>query len=279
MSSTSIATRSVRTPVKQTAAAPITDSPGNWKHPRLAEITRRQNATEFSGKNISTISWNIAFLAGLFALQLVATWLPAPPELVTKPIYGYVSASSMAWGVLKTLSLLKIVHAMLPLFRKKDELADIPLTPAQRQLLGLPPSSRPATPNATYSTPPKYQRTPSFSGSAASNRSYTGSPLSAKGSPSQAISGKVGGSGSGSPYAQNGSPLLQKAINGGFGGRRSSLGSLGSPSPRGSASGSNLFLNGPTTTPSPTSAKRSTVGLNSKWLYEKGRRSSGGWVQ
>lgn len=273
MSSTSIATRSVRTPVKQTATAPVTESPGNWKHPRLAEITRRQNAKQFSGRDISTILWNIVFLAGLFVAQFMATYLPSLPQVITRPVGGYISITALAWGVLKTIPLLKIGLALLPLLKKKDELADIPLTPAQRKLLGLPPSSRPATPNATYSTPPKYQRTPSYSSSAASNRSHSGSPLSAKGSPSQAISGKIGGS----PYAQNGSPLLQKAINGGFGGRRSSLGSLGSPSPRGGAMGSNLFLDGPTTTPSPTSAKRSTVGLNNKWLYEKGRRSSGGW--
>jgi len=33
---------------------------------------------------------------------------------------------------------------------------------------------------------------------------------------------------------------------------------------------------GAPSTPSPTAGRGASVGLNSKWLYEKGRRSSGG---
>jgi nucleoporin POM34 len=35
-----------------------------------------------------------------------------------------------------------------------------------------------------------------------------------------------------------------------------------------------VFGDGPAT-PTPAPGKRSSVGLNSKWLYERGRRSSG----
>ena len=176
------------------------------------------------------------------------------------------------WFVLHLIPLFNIGVALSPLFRKPDEMNDIPLTPAQRALLGLAPSSVPPTPGSTYSTPPRYSRTPSVSGSVGSNRSYASSPLSGRGSP--APGGLLGGS----PYSPAGSPLLQKAVTGGLnGGRRSSF---GSPAPLGVSSGTSLFKD-IGSTPSPTAGKRSSVGLNSKWLYERGRRSSGGgnWLR
>ena len=67
------------------------------------------------------------------------------------------------------------------------------------------------------------------------------------------------------------------------GARRSSIGSLGSPSPSlgisfgASSFGASLFVPD-SPSPNPAAAgKRSSIGLNSKWLYEKGRerRASG----
>src|SRR3569833_2700761 len=84
-------------------------------------------------------------------------------------------------------------------------MSDIPLTPGQRKLLGLPASSAPPTPGSKFSTPPRYSRTPSISGSVGSNKSYASSPLSGKGSPT-ALGGRINGS----PYSPAGSPLHQK---------------------------------------------------------------------
>ena len=158
--------------------------------------------------------------------------------------------------------------------RTPDDLSDIPLTPGQRRLLGLPPSSRPPTPGSAYSTPPRFSRTPSV-GSASSRRSFSTSPASNRGSPingSGSINGAGGFAGIGSPS----SPLLQKAMNGA---RRSSIGSLGSPSPSlGASLGASLFVpDSPSPNPAAATGKRSSIGLNSKWLYEKGRerRASG----
>ncbi len=65
------------TPVKQTAAAPK-ESPGNWKHPRLAEIQRRQSRVVFSDKNARTVMHNAAALAiVLFLHSVVSFVLPA----------------------------------------------------------------------------------------------------------------------------------------------------------------------------------------------------------
>lgn len=174
--------------------------------------------------------------------------------------------STYAYHAIQILFMYNVVVALLPLFRATDDISDIPLTPAQRKLLGLPPSSAPPTPGSNYITPPRYHRTPTpLSGSPVSKANYSNSPLSGKGSPTS-------GSISGSPFSPVSSPLLQKAMGGGLNGTRRH--SYGSPSPLGpGASRGNL----PDTpgTPSPSAAKGVNIGLNSKWLYEKSRRNSG----
>jgi nucleoporin POM34 len=144
-------------------------------------------------------------------------------------------------------------------------LSDIPLTAAQRKLLNLPPTPVAATPEA-ISTPPRYSRTPSISGSVGSRASYTSSPLSGRGSPI------VGGNLGGSPYSPLGSPLAPKSFTPVINSNRKP--SLGSPVALGASTATSLFPE--PATPSPNAGKRTSVGLNSKWLYEKGRRSSGG---
>lgn len=152
----------------------------------------------------------------------------------------------------------------LPLLRAKDDMSDIPLTPAQRKLLGLPPSSAPPTPGSQYITPPRYARTPTpLGGSPATNAGYSGSPLAGRGSP-------LNGSISGSPFSPGTSPLLQRATGGVSSDSRRH--SYGSPSSLGQ-SGRIGSAEAPST---PSPASRGTgIGLNSKWLYDKGRRNSG----
>ncbi|KND93541.1 Meiotically up-regulated protein [Tolypocladium ophioglossoides CBS 100239] len=255
------------TPVKSTPvkASPATDSPGTWRHPRLDEITRRRNATTFSEKNIRQIAYNAAALLALWSIQLIAR-LKVDPQILSNSARSYLS---WAWFILQLVPFVQIGTACLPLVRAKDDLSDIPLTATQRKLLGLPPSSAPPTPDAKYSTPPRYSRTPSIAGSVGSRGSYNSSPLSGRGSP--APHGSVGGSPS--PYSPVGSPMFQKSLSGLVNGRRSSFGST---SPFGASSSANLFSDSASpSSPSPSGGKRTSVGLNSKSLYEKGRRSSG----
>ncbi|CAJ2507384.1 Uu.00g085700.m01.CDS01 [Anthostomella pinea] len=262
MSST--AQTSVSTPVIP-PATPVVDSPGTWQHPRMQEITRRQEASSFTDRNVRRIVINVCVFISLIVLHTFFAWILPSKRSFPYQLWYY---SNYAYWALLSLPILNIAYNLLPLIRPKDDLADIPLTPGQRQLLGLPASSGPPTPGSVYSTPPRYSRTPSASGSAASKRSFSGSPLSNRspsnhGSPSN---GNVGASPGG--FASPGHHLLQKAV---FGARRSSLGSMGSPSPMGNSTGALLFAGGPESpSPSPTSGKRSTVGLNSKWRYEKG---------
>jgi nucleoporin POM34 len=147
---------------------------------------------------------------------------------------------------------------------------DIPLTPAQRKLFGLPPSSKAPIPDAKYSTPPRYKRTPTLNNSPGSKGSFPNSPLSGKGRESPL------GESFGSQFSPGASPLLQKAMNGGIG---AGLGgtrrhSYGSASPLGPGSSRFNIYDVPGT-PSPSAAKAPSVGLNSKWLYDKERINSG----
>lgn len=255
------------TPVKPSPAS-ATDSPGTWRHPRLNEITRRREATTFSEKNIRRIAYNTLALLSLWAIRAVVK-LYISPQSFSPAARLYMS---WAWTVVQIVPLAQIALACTPLLRARDEMTDIPLTAAQRKLLGLAPATASpvaaaATADLVFSTPPRYSRTPSMAGSVGSRGSY-GSPLSGRGgSPFQ-------NSTTGSPFSPPvDSPLLPKSGNALFGGnnRRSSSGSPFSAS-------TSLNLLGDPASPSPA-GKRTSVGLNSKWLYEKGRRSSGSaWV-
>lgn len=191
------------------------------------------------------------------SIYLIAANVPRASAQV-KAYMGY------AYTALQTIPLVNIGVACWPLFQKPDDFSDIPLTPGQRKLLGLPPSSTPSSPKAGYSTPPRYSRTPSISGSIGSRNAYSGSPLSGRGSPAP-----VGTSSPASYSPIPASPLLQKAM-GGPGHRRSSL---SSPNPLGAGNSSSLFADSPSPSPGGM-GKRSSVSLNNKWLYERGRRSS-----
>jgi nucleoporin POM34 len=173
--------------------------------------------------------------------------------------------SSLGWLYILCLlvPLWNISQACLPLVRPKDDFSDIALTPKQRQVLGLPATSKAPTPGSNVLTPPRYSRTPSLG----SPTSFTSSPLSNRGSP--ASNGRAS-NGLGS-YSPMGSPLLHKAVAGGInGGRRSSF---GSPSNFGKSTSASLFGEGPGT-PSPLPSKRASIGLTNKFLFDKGRRVS-----
>ncbi|KAG5955056.1 hypothetical protein E4U58_007291 [Claviceps cyperi] len=254
------------TPIRSTPprASPATDSPGTWRHPRLNEITRRQNATAFTDKNIRQIAYNIFTLVVLWSIRVI-TKMKINPQHFSSIFRTYLS---WAWLVLQLIPFIQIGLACLPLLRAKDDITDIPLTAAQRELLGLCPLPDPPKPDAKFDTPPRYSRTPSLVGSVGSRRSYASSPLSGRGSP--IMMGSFGASGS--QYSPVASPLSQKGPSGL---RRSSF---GSPSSFAQSTSSNLFSD--PGSPSPSAGKRTSVGLNSKWLYERARRSSGAtWLQ
>lgn len=171
--------------------------------------------------------------------------------------------------VLQVFLVFNIIMACSPLFRVRDEIEDIPLTPSQRALLGLKPSSASLTPGQSYITPPRYARSSTPRSSASAQRLASGSPLSQRAaSPSSLDRSALGQSkgASGSPYA---SPLMQKALGGASTARRLSYGS----SPLDISNGVGALPATPTTG---LASGKASVGLNSKWLYERGRGSPSG---
>jgi nucleoporin POM34 len=163
---------------------------------------------------------------------------------------------------MRLLFSVNICLALQPFLRKPDQMADIPLTPSQRKLMDLKEDvPTPQTPgsvaSANYITPPRYAKSAS--------RSSFGTP-SDRGSPISSPRASLGMSTSHSPFSpSNGSPLFQKVIGG-----------SASKHLNGSA-GNSFFSDSGSSTPStPTpGAGKASVGLNSKWLYEKRRDARG----
>lgn len=135
----------------------------------------------------------------------------------------------------------------IPYIARQDNIEDIPLTPSQRSLLGLPPSTKttqagsPLAASPGYITPPRYHRrlsnnaTPSstLNGTATADPSsadrrsisgnYSASPLSTSrytlgfspspSAPQTQPFNRTGRTASGSPFSPSASPLLHKAID------------------------------------------------------------------
>ncbi len=173
--------------------------------------------------------------------------------------------------LISCLLIYNIILAALPAVRSKDELSDILLTPTQRGLLGLDPGTTSSPiPGTQYITPPRYSPSPTPRNSSPLSRASSNgsSPGSRKGSPvpSRQLSD--------SPFSPSPSPLWHKAV--GSGRDSSRRNSYGSPSPLGPSNGKDLGILGAPSTPSPSTGRGTSVGLNSRWLYEKGRNSPHG---
>ncbi|KAJ5381871.1 Nuclear pore complex component [Penicillium cataractarum] len=262
------------------AAAPVATpasegpgTPGKWRHPQLSEVVRRQNAATFNDKNLRSVVWNGA--------TLISTWVfggtlksYARRIYDSDPVYHHLPLF-----LLQALLLFNILLALYPLFKPKDDLSDIPLTPTQRALLGLDPGAAPpATPGTTYVTPPRYRLSTSRKASPVSASRQATSPLS---STPTYTDRRVS---SGTPFSPASSPLFNKAVatGGRESGRRLSIGSS-SPLARSNSFGESTLSNmstmsgmssiGPST-PSPLSGKRRSLGVSNKWLYERSRRLS-----
>ncbi|OAX84424.1 hypothetical protein ACJ72_01202 [Emergomyces africanus] len=247
-----------------------TASLGTWRHPQLKEIVRRQNASTFGDRNIKKIALNggclmaSGFLGTSF--RQCSLWLGSILNIPTYP--------DLVLLTIRLLLLVNIVVALYPLYRPKDDLSDIPLTPSQRSLLGLDPSnSAPVTPGTKYITPPRYRL---------SSGSRKASPISTSPSPLSGRSGSqsTGMSQEGNLYSPSPSPLFHKAMGNGTQEVRRRQ-SFGSPSPLGRSNlreGSVLRV---PSTPNPSGNGSSTgngnnanVVLTNKWLYEKTRSMS-----
>jgi len=272
-------TTSQTTPQTPNSNSQIVNQPGTWKHPRMDEIARRQNADVFNKDNINRALFNGVMLISSFIIPSYTAnmfvynhvildrqlTIPRMPSIIKSQMTPLQPYQIYPFLLIRLYFLLNLILAFRPLWAPKDEINDIPLTPSQRALLGLRPTTAPHTPGGSYITPPRYSRsvTPRSSASRAGSQSPAGSPLTNRGrsgSMERSIGGGSRGA-SGSPYG-SGSPLVQKALSGSTS-RRLSFDS-------GSSSGL-------PSTPNPAiGTGRASVGLNNKWLYERGRGSPNG---
>ncbi|RKF65618.1 Nucleoporin POM34 [Golovinomyces cichoracearum] len=235
------------TPVSQTP--PSTPHTGTWRHPRLDEIVRRQNSSSFDKQNVRRILYNVG---GIVAIFYAARKLVEVPPLSWLDSTALKQFTRYSYYLIQFTLLYNIFTASLPLFRQADDLKDIPLTPAQRKLLGLQPVSVAAVSVSEYNTPPKYARTSSpLSRSPSNNDKNT--ILSSPWNESPITSGLPG------------SPL---SLLGRFGRGSNHRSSFGSSNLSSVSMGSHDMPGTPT-----PSAPKVGVGVNSKWLYDRGRSS------
>lgn len=286
----------------KTSEVQATPSPGTWQHPKLREITRRQAATRFGARDVKIAGTNTALL--LLSLYF-RSWLHAGLSYAVSPIDDFYPSPTIATYALTLFRLYILLNIALtlrplsPYFKKQDDLTDIPLTPSQRSLLGLPASPVTGSPvSGGYITPPRYQRSSgSFSSSTTSKTPQSGRSISANyaSSPvstsrytlgfspgSQSPFRSTQRTASGSPFSPSASPLLHKAIGRGMDREVQDLNSSTSGFSPGLSRSQSVKERGVRDerepgTPSPGGfgGIKRDPGLNYKWLYQTGRGPGG----
>lgn len=259
-----------------------------WIHPRMDEVLRRRDATNFDNNNVRAIALSSAIIVVSFfvpnLLHRMFVQLPGPSMVVSTDgsslppawLHAIQPYPNYALWLIRLVFTLSIGVALIPLLRVPDTCEDIPLTPSQRQLLGLPPMSRAATPQEQqqYFTPPRFSRSNTPRSSSSSIRPEpSDSPLSGRGTPLDGSSFRAPGS------ASSFSPAgLQRTMSGSqnsamrAGGAERRLSFTSTRSSPLSLSEFEAVGNVQT----PTKGHRASMGLNNKWLYEKGKGSPRG---
>ncbi|GAB1739543.1 hypothetical protein NU219Hw_g4493t1 [Hortaea werneckii] len=284
---------------RQQPSSPAVSTPGAWQHPRMDEVLRRRDANRFDKGHMQMIALNLALLILTF-LTSTLTRSILPRTLLASPTYQ--STTFYTHLLLRAFLTLNIALSLAPLFRPQDPCDDIPLTDSQRYHLGLPPRTRPATPmeEKEYVTPPRYSRntsTPHSDRGGNISRPFASpsseSPLGTRSAGASPLDSSLLGRG-GSPFGAATSPRRpsprHRASSQGLTPQRKSS-PLGGLNPDGEGFGSSSSWvggggggcstigttptksTGATTT---TPVGKASVGLNSKWLYEKGRGSTRG---
>ncbi|KAG9720514.1 hypothetical protein KCU73_g14519, partial [Aureobasidium melanogenum] len=129
------------TPQKSQQLPTKVETPGTWRHPNMDDINRRKNASTFTSDNVHAILVNaVALLVLLLGPGMLSDYTPTALTAYLKSMDPYATWATL---LLRCIPVLNISLALMPLFRPKDEMTDIPLTREQRQLLGLTPQNLP----------------------------------------------------------------------------------------------------------------------------------------
>ncbi len=230
-------------------------TPGKFRHPLTTEILKRNATSTITERHVKSAVTNAAALLASFVFSNVYYSRYVQEQLESRTRIDAISitrlmnttglsdASKVPSYALLFVRLLFCVNIALllrpalPYAPIHDEISDIPLTPFQRQLLGLAPSTQ-STPTSAdsatgYVTPPRYRRVSNSPYSGGSNNgpdrgsadrrsisaNYSASPLTTSRytlgfspTPSQSVARRTA---SGSPFSASptASPLFHKAIN------------------------------------------------------------------
>ncbi|RVD88027.1 uncharacterized protein DFL_002226 [Arthrobotrys flagrans] len=139
-------------------------TPGSWKHPKLDEVLRRQEARSFSDRRVSRALKNGAALGTTFVVthlfynSRIYSGLPRNDvaNIVYLGIYYLIF-------IIRVVFTYNIAFAIIGPLLGPDPMTDIPLTDDQRSSLSLPPTPHSTVTNhaaevSHYITPPRYNK-------------------------------------------------------------------------------------------------------------------------
>ncbi|KAK6523810.1 hypothetical protein TWF281_001778 [Arthrobotrys megalospora] len=266
-------------------------TPGSWKHPKLDEVLRRQDARSFSDRRVSRALKNAGALGTTFVITHLfygsRIYSGLPRNDVANIFYLGVFYSIFITRVILAYN---IAFAIVGPLLGPDPMTDIPLTEDQRSSLSLPPTPQSAVANhpadvSHYITPPRYNRSSPLPQSPLTNRPTTPTQTT----PGRTFANISGINVSGKPrVTAAGSPIGPGQLLGSPGSFRSPSPVFNTPSPY-KTIGSGLEKRHSFSSPMGTGARNGLIGQGSlagtmqgnmspsvvasgKWLHEQRNR-------
>uniref|UniRef100_A0A060T1Z7 ARAD1C28028p n=1 Tax=Blastobotrys adeninivorans TaxID=409370 RepID=A0A060T1Z7_BLAAD len=126
---------------------------GSWEHPSLRDIRRRTVNKELALRK-AIINGSI-----IVAMYILSHLVPRNNSIVKSLIddlSSVVSKLKLVWTAVMLICAVNVVLSLFKVIQPPERFDDLPLTPSQRKLLGLPQSPH-ASPTAAPS-PPKYAK-------------------------------------------------------------------------------------------------------------------------
>ncbi|KAK6498724.1 hypothetical protein TWF481_011299 [Arthrobotrys musiformis] len=139
-------------------------TPGSWKHPKLDEVLRRQDARSFSDRRVSRALKNAAALGTTFVVTHLFYSSRIYSGLPRNDVTGvfYLGVYYLIF-IVRVIFAYNVAFAIIGPLLGPDPMIDIPLTNDQRSSLSLPPTPQSTATNnpadvSHYITPPRYNR-------------------------------------------------------------------------------------------------------------------------
>ncbi|KAK9451531.1 nuclear pore complex component-domain-containing protein [Limtongia smithiae] len=148
------AVANVELPTASLVATPKEMPTGKWRHPAFDDINSRVDATEFTQTTSRKMALNLlAWITYLVFVAAMRSW-PWMQELMAEN-EKFSRRMTYIGIALQLLFVWNIADGLIRLIKPRDKLADVPLTPSQRKLMGLDEYVKTSSPSQPL-TPPKY---------------------------------------------------------------------------------------------------------------------------